>query len=399
MSQCDLIVIGGGIVGLATGLRFGQRFPGKRVVVLEKESTVATHQTGRNSGVLHSGIYYRPGSLKAQLCLAGKQAIEDFCREESIPFERCGKVIVAVEQPQVATLEDLRRRGEANGVASELIDAQRLKDYEPHAAGVAALHVPSTGIVDYVAVAERLAERIADAGGSVVTRAEATAIRTTETGVTVETPAGAFTAQQAVNCAGLQSDRVAKLSGAASEARIVPFRGEYYKLTAEAGRLVRNLIYPTPDVRFPFLGVHFTRMVDGSIECGPNAVLALAREGYTKTSIDLADLAGSLTYTGFLRLAARHWRMGAGEAWRSVSKAAFVRALQRLVPDITAGDLIPAPAGIRAQAVLPDGDLVDDFLISAGPRVMNVVNAPSPAATASLAIGDTIVGRLAPRFS
>lgn len=398
MQRSDLIVIGGGIVGLATAYRFTHRYPGRRVVVLEKEPAVATHQTGRNSGVIHSGIYYRPGSLKARQCLAGKAALESFCEAEELPWEKCGKVIVALDDAQIPALEEIARRGAANGVDAEAIGPERLAELEPHAAGVRALHVPSTGIVDYVAVAERLATKIAAAEGEVATRAEATAIRTSHDEVIVKTPRGDYAGAQVVNCAGLHSDRVAELSGAEPTARIVPFRGEYYKLTDDAKHLVRNLIYPVPDPRFPFLGVHFTRMIDGAVECGPNAVLAMAREGYDKTSLNLKDLAGALTYGGFLRLAARHWRMGAGEMWRSVSKGAFVKALQRLIPEIRAEQLVSAPAGVRAQAVQPDGSLVDDFLIDSSDRVVNVLNAPSPAATASLEIGTAIVDVLAPRF-
>ncbi|MEM6799009.1 MAG: L-2-hydroxyglutarate oxidase [Planctomycetota bacterium] len=398
MDRSDLIVIGGGIVGLATAFRFINRTPGRRVTVLEKETAVATHQTGRNSGVLHSGIYYKPGSAKAHQCLAGKHALEAFCEEESIPFERCGKVIVATDESQLPALDQIHQRGVANGVPNELIGPERLAEIEPHAAGIKAIYVPSTGIVDYVAVAKRLAARIQEAGGQVATGARATALRKANDETVVETPAGPFGAPLVINCAGLQSDRVARLSGATPSARIIPFRGEYYQLTDQAKRLVTNLIYPTPDPRFPFLGVHFTRMIDGAVECGPNAVLALAREGYKKTSLDLTDLAGALTYGGFLRLAVKHWRMGTAEAWRSVSKTAFVRALQRLVPAIATEDLITAPAGIRAQAVAESGDLIDDFLVETTGRVINVVNAPSPAATASLAIADTIVDHIAGHF-
>jgi L-2-hydroxyglutarate oxidase len=398
MPTFDLAVIGGGIVGLATAYRFTRRFPGRRVVVLEKESGVAHHQTGRNSGVLHSGIYYKPGSLKAVTCRAGKKAMEDFCRDEGIAHEICGKVIVAVTDADLPALERIHERGVANGVACEMIGRERLAELEPHAAGVRAIHVPETGIVNYRQVCERLAERVRESGGEVGFGAKVTAVRQYADALAVVTPVGTFSAKQLVNCAGLHSDRVARLTGQEPGAQIIPFRGEYYALKPAAHHLCRNLIYPTPDPQFPFLGVHFTRMIDGSVECGPNAVLAFGREAYRFFAGNPRDLVETLTYRGFLRMAARHWKMGLGEMWRSLSKAAFVRALQRLVPAIRANDLEPAPAGIRAQAVAPDGGLVDDFLLVEGDRVVNVCNAPSPAATASLRIGETIVDRLAPRF-
>lgn len=391
----SLLVVGGGIVGLATAYRYTQRYHGAVVTVLEKESSVGQHQTGHNSGVLHSGIYYKPGSLKAINCREGKLAMEEFCQEQQIPYDICGKVIVAVDKGDLPSLEKIYERGQANGVNCERIGIDRLAELEPHAKGVAAIHVPEAGIVNYGAVCDRLAQLITAAGGRVVTGARVTSIKQSAGEVVVQSTAGDFTAERAVTCAGLQSDRVAKLSGAKPDAKIVPFRGEYFELKPSAQHLCRNLIYPTPDPAFPFLGVHFTRMIGGGVECGPNAVLALAREGYTKTGINIADLAESLTYGGFLKMAAKHWRMGAGEMWRSVSKRAFVKALQHLVPEITADDLVPAPAGVRAQAVLSDGSMVDDFLIEETGRVVNVLNAPSPAATASLNIGKLIVDRLA----
>jgi L-2-hydroxyglutarate oxidase len=398
MPVFDVAVVGGGVVGLAAAYRFTRRFPGRRVVVLEKEARVAEHQTGHNSGVLHSGIYYKPGSLKAVTCRAGKKAMEEFCAAEGIAHEICGKVIVAVTDADLPALERIHERGVANGINCTLIDKNRLVELEPHAAGVRAIHVPETGIVNYRQVCERLAGRVRQAGGEVAFGARVTTVRHHADGVTAVTPAGDFTACQLVNCAGLHSDRVARLTGLDPGARVVPFRGEYYALKPGAYRLCRNLIYPTPDPRFPFLGVHFTRMIDGSVECGPNAVLAFGREAYTFFALNPSDLLETLTYRGFLRMARRHWRMGLGEAWRSLSKAAFVRALQRLVPDIRAEHLEPAPAGIRAQMIAPDGGLVDDFLLLEGERVVNVCNAPSPAATASLQIGEAVVDRLAPRF-
>lgn len=399
MRAFDLAVVGGGIVGLATADQFTRRFPGRRVVVLEKEARVGEHQTGHNSGVLHSGIYYKPGSLKAATCRAGKRMMEAFCAAEGIAHEICGKVIVAVADGDLPALERIFERGRANGVNCALIDRARLAELEPHAAGVRAIHVPEAGIVNYRQVCERLAERVRAAGGAVVFHARVTAVRHHADGVTAVTPSGDFTGRQLINCAGLHSDRVAQLTGRDPGAKVIPFRGEYYALKPEAHHLCRNLIYPTPDPQFPFLGVHFTRMIGGSVECGPNAVLAFGREAYRFFQANPRDLMETLTYPGFLRMARRHWRTGLGEVWRSLSKRAFVRALQRLVPEIRAEHLEPAPAGIRAQMVAPDGGLVDDFLVLEGERVVSVCNTPSPAATASLRIGEEIVARLAPRFA
>ena len=395
MPTSDLIVIGGGIVGLATAYKFQRRFPGSSVVLLEKEPDLAAHQTGRNSGVLHSGIYYKPGSLKAKNCREGKLAMEEFCRVEGVPYDVCGKVIVALSDEELPRLDSIYERGQANGVRCEIIDQTRLQELEPHVAGIRAIHVPETGIVDYPMVCQRLAERIRESGGEIKLGTQATKFRLDGPNTIVETLSGGFAARQVVNCAGLYSDHVAALTGEKPPAKIIPFRGEYFELKLEAEHLVRNLIYPVPDPAFPFLGVHFTRMINGGVECGPNAVLAFAREGYFKSTINVAELAESLTYPGFLRLAAKYWRMGAGEMWRSVSKQAFVRALARLVPEIKAEHLMAAPAGVRAQALLPDGSLVDDFLIETHGNVVNVLNAPSPAATSALTIGDSIVERLA----
>lgn len=401
MDRLDLIVIGGGIVGLATAYRYCEKFPGRKVCVLEKENAVAQHQTGRNSGVLHSGIYYKPGSLKARNCLEGKQALEAFCQAEAIAVDRCGKVIVATREQELPSLKWIEQRGAANGVACEQIGIERLAELEPHVAGIAALHVPSTSIVDFVAVAERLAERVEQSGGRVVTQARVTSVQDRGDEVIVTTTADELVATQIANCAGLHCDTIAQLAGARPAARIVPFRGEYFQLTDDAKHLVRNLIYPLPDPQFPFLGVHFTRMITGprygekTVECGPNAVLAMAKEGYAKTTVHPSELLASLTYPGFLKLARKHWRMGAGELWRSINKRAFVKKLQRLIPAIQAEHLISAPAGVRAQAVLPDGTLVDDFLIERTNRIVHVLNAPSPAATASLRIADQVVDCLA----
>lgn len=398
MKQFDVIVIGGGIVGLAAAFQLSSRNPGKRLAVLEKEAGLAQHQTGHNSGVLHSGIYYKPGSLKAATCRAGREAMIAFCQQEGIAYELCGKVIVALDQAELGRLHELHGRGVANGVDCELVSAGRLHELEPHAAGVAAIHVRDTGIVDFKQVCARLAQRLQQQGHAILTGAAVVGIEERPDGVLVRTPSQELQARVVVNCAGLHSDRVAALAGRRPPARIVPFRGEYYALKPESQHLCRNLIYPVPDPRFPFLGVHFTRMLDGSVECGPNAVLAFAREGYRKTDLNLRDLAGTLAYPGFLRLAGRHWRMGMGEMWRSWNKAAFVRALQRLMPEITSHHLDPAPAGVRAQAIAPDGKLLDDFAFSETRRVIHVLNAPSPAATASLSIGKLIGGKVAERF-
>jgi (S)-2-hydroxyglutarate dehydrogenase len=395
----DVAIVGGGILGLATAYLITRQYPGRRVVVLEKEQDLAHHQTGHNSGVLHSGIYYKPGSLKAVNCRAGKEAMEEFCSVEGITYEICGKVIVAVDPSELPALERIYERGLANGVDCTLIDRARLAELEPHAAGVKAIHVPETGIVDYRQVCNRLAERVREREGEVWTSARVTGMHTTGQAIVVSSTAGEVHAQQVVNCAGLQCDRVTAMSGEKPAAKIVPFRGEYFALKPEAQQLCNNLIYPVPDPKFPFLGVHFTRMIGGGVECGPNAVLAWAREGYKKTDVNVVDLWESLTYSGFIRMAAKHWRMGLGEMWRSVSKRAFVKALQRLVPEIESEHLEPAPAGVRAQALAADGSLVDDFLIQESDRVINVGNAPSPAATASLNIGKMIVERLRTRFS
>jgi len=399
MKQADVVIVGGGIVGLATGYQLLRRFPRQRLIVLEKEGTVASHQTGHNSGVLHSGIYYRPGSLRATNCRTGKEAMEAFCKEEGVAFDICGKVIVAVSEAELPALERICQRGQANGVRCEIIDKARLQELEPHTAGIRAIHVPETGIVDYRQACERLAQRIREREGQILFGARVTAMVRRGGEMVVHSTAGDVAARQVVNCGGLHSDRVTALTGQKPEVKIIPFRGEYYALKPAVHSLCRNLIYPVPDPSFPFLGVHFTRLIDGSVECGPNAVLAFAREGYRKTDVNLSDLAETLGYPGFIKLVARYWRTGLGEMWRSFSKAAFVKALQRLIPAITAADLEAAPAGVRAQAIARDGNLVDDFLIQEGENVVNVCNAPSPAATASLNIGKLIVDRLAPRLN
>jgi L-2-hydroxyglutarate oxidase len=394
----DVIIVGGGIVGLATAFALGETHPGSTITVLEKESAVAQHQTGHNSGVLHSGIYYKPGSLKAKNCRIGKKAMEDFCARENIPYKICGKIIVATAQLEFSRLDALLERGRANGVQCELIDQRRLLEIEPHCGGLRALHVPEAGIVNYRAVCERLAGIVAARGNRIVTGARVTAIDEMHGTIQVRSTAGDFTAKFVINCAGLYSDRVTALSGPRPEVKVLPFRGEYFELKPAAENFCRGLIYPVPDPQFPFLGVHFTRMISGGVECGPNAVLAFAREGYRKRDINLRDLCETLAFAGFRKMAARHWRMGLNEMWRSFSKRAFVRALQRLVPEIRGHHLVSAPAGVRAQAISPAGEMVDDFAFDERPRILNVINAPSPAATASLSVGRLIAEKLPSRF-
>ena len=398
MQQTDVLVIGGGIVGLAAAYQVARLKPATKIVVVEKEPEPARHQTGHNSGVLHSGIYYKPGSLRALNCRSGKRMMEEFCREEGIPFDICGKVIVACGDSELPGLQRIFERGQANGVACAMIDRARLKELEPHTAGIAAIHVPEAGIVNYRAVCLRLVEIVERAGGRFIPNAEVTALRSEANGVAVVSRAGEFQARYVINCTGLQSDRTTKLSGRTPAVKIVPFRGEYFELKPAAKHLCRNLIYPVPDPSFPFLGVHFTRMISGAVECGPNAVLAFAREGYRKRNVSFRDLSETLTYGGFLKLAAKHWRTGFGELWRSFSKRAFVKALQRLIPEIRGEDLETAPAGVRAMALAPDGSIVDDFVIEEHDRFINVCNAPSPAATSSLQIGLSIAERLTERL-
>lgn len=398
MQSADVVIIGGGIIGLASAYNLTQRHPQRKIIVLEKEDGIAHHQTGRNSNVLHSGIYYKPGSLKAITCRAGKTAMQEFCDEQGVDYRICGKVIVALDEKDAARLSGIYERGKANGIDCEIIDSRRLAELEPHAAGIRAIHVRETGIVDYRQVCQRLAAHVKERGHKIITGARVIGLKQTSTEVIVRSRSGDFSARYVINCAGLHSDRVTSLSGGASPAKIVPFRGEYFKLKPEAERLCNNLIYPVPDPRFPFLGVHFTRMMSGGVECGPNAMLAFAREGYSKTDINFRDLVETLAYKGFRKFAARYWRIAIGEMHRAFSKAAFVAALQRLVPEITADDLVPIPAGVRAQALAPDGAMVDDFSFEERPRIINVVNAPSPAATASLSIGKLIVEKLAGQF-
>ena len=392
----DVTIVGGGIVGLSTARAVIERSPSARVLVLEKERTTAVHQTGHNSGVIHSGLYYAPGSLKARFCRDGNQSMVAFCERHGIRYERCGKVVVAADSSELAGLDRLHQRGLANGLEVERIGPDEVRSLEPHVACVGGIRVPSTGIVDYGDVCRTFAEGLAEAGSEIRCGTEALAITHRQNHLVVETTAGDFTTGFLVNCGGLQSDRVAKLDGQPPPARIVPFRGEYYELVPGRRHLIRNLVYPVPNPEFPFLGVHFTRMMDGSVHAGPNAVPALKREGYRKRDISLRDTAGTLGYGGFWRLAAKHSREGLKEVVRSFSKAAFVKSLQRLVPEVTADDIVPAGAGVRAQALLPSGVLVDDFLIVEGDRSVHVCNAPSPAATASLEIGRAVAARLPP---
>ncbi|NBO97590.1 MAG: L-2-hydroxyglutarate oxidase [Actinobacteria bacterium] len=395
-SRVDLVVVGGGIVGLATAYSVLLQSPSKKVVVLEKESTFGAHQSGHNSGVIHSGLYYKPGSQKAKNCLDGYSRILKFCVDFDVPYEVCGKIVVATSENELGQLEALRQRGEQNGLTGiRRLSSGEIKEIEPHCAGVAGLFVKQTGIVDYSVMANRLVEQIKSLGGQVLTGQKVSEIIDSAHSTIVSTSALEFSAKSVVTCGGLFSDRLAMLTESKLDLRIVPFRGEYFELKASATHLVRNLIYPVPDPNFPFLGVHFTRRIDGSIECGPNAVLAFAREGYRKSDISIRDFTQTLAWPGFQKVARKYWRTGLGEYHRSFSKSAFVKALQKLVPDITTADLEPAGAGVRAQACSRDGGLLDDFEIRQFGRVIHVCNAPSPAATASLAIGQAIASRVA----
>lgn len=395
MQRYDYAIIGGGIVGLSVAWAILERSGRARIVVLEKENDWARHQTGRNSGVIHSGIYYKPGSLKAKLCREGNRRLREFCDTHGIRCEICGKVIVATTGSELPLLERLYSRGIENGLLVKKLTASQVKELEPHVSCLAGLHVPSTGIVDYVGVCRKLVELIAARGGDLRLNTGVFAFHQNGNGTVLESSSGSIAAGWIINCAGLQSDRVTRLAGAKPQARIVPFRGEYYELRPERRHLVRNLIYPVPDPEFPFLGVHFTRMIDGSVHAGPNAVLSLKREGYHRTDFNFRDFVEIMTYAGFWRMAAKHAKSGMEEVRRSFSKKAFVRSLQKLVPEISEGDLVPGEAGVRAQALRPDGGLVDDFLLIHGDRALHVCNAPSPAATAALEIGRMIVGQYA----
>jgi L-2-hydroxyglutarate oxidase len=397
VERVDVVVVGAGIVGLATARAIQQQRPQASVIVLEKEQAIASHQSGRNSGVIHAGVYYQPGSEKARLCAAGRASMVAYCRDRGIAHEVCGKVVVAVDEHERPQLVELERRCHANGTRATSIGPDELCELEPHAAGVGALHVLDTGITDYGAVCRSLAREIEDSGGTL--RLETAVVSGSERadGLVLETTHGEVVAARVVNCGGLQADRIARsLSGqdGANGLRIIPFRGEYSELVPERSSLVRNLIYPVPDPRFPFLGVHLTRGVDGRVHIGPNAVLAFAREGYSWAHVAFDDMRETLRSRGFRKLARRYWRYGAGEMSRSISKRRFTAAIQRLVPDVGRKDLVRAPAGVRAQAITADGELVDDFAFHRVGRALHVLNAPSPAATAALEIGRAIADRL-----
>jgi (S)-2-hydroxyglutarate dehydrogenase len=390
----DYAIIGGGIVGLSTGMALGQKYPNSRILVLEKESKWAFHQTGNNSGVIHSGIYYKPGSFKAKFCRTGCQSMVDFCQEHNLPYEVCGKVIVATEEKELPLLENLYQRGLENGIQVAKISPEEVRDVEPHVNSIAGVRVFSTGIADYKQVCLKYAELIRGQGGDLRLNTKVLKIVDTAQGKVIETNNGTFETKFVVNCAGLHSDRVAKMSGADPQAKIVPFRGEYYELIPEKRYLVNTLIYPVPNPAFPFLGVHFTKMIDGSVHAGPNAVLSLKREGYNKTDFDLKDFVEVMTYPAFWKLAAKHADEGIKEIIRSFSKAAFVHSLQRLIPEVQMADVVPTHAGVRAQALMDDGKLVDDFLIVKGENSIHVCNAPSPAATSSIEIGKAVVEQI-----
>jgi (S)-2-hydroxyglutarate dehydrogenase len=390
--QYDVVIIGGGIVGLAVAREITRRFPRLRLAVVEKEARVGAHQSGHNSGVIHSGVYYKPGSIKARTCVPGAAAMVEFCREHGVKYEICGKVIVATSAKELPRLRDLLERGRANGVDGlRMLGPEELREIEPHATGVAALHVPVTGVTDYAKVCEKYAELIGAQGGTVKTSTKVVGLRANENETVIESNGGAMRAGTVINCAGLFSDRISRMAGEHPDVQIVPFRGEYYDLVPARAELVRALIYPVPDPRFPFLGVHFTRRIHGNVDAGPNAIFAFKREGYRAGDFSLRDTAESLMFPGFWRVAAKHWRMGKDEAARSVSKASFVEGLQRLVPEVRAEDLVPGGSGVRAQAIHRSGALVDDFQFSQSQRMLHLYNVPSPAATASIAIGRTVV--------
>jgi L-2-hydroxyglutarate oxidase len=392
----DIAIIGGGIVGLATANALLDQSPGRKLVLLEAERQLAQHQTGHNSGVIHSGLYYKPGSMKARFCVEGSEAMFRFCDKHGIPHERCGKIVVATDERELPRLAELHRRGEANGLTGiRWLTPEEIREREPHAAGIRGIFVPQTGIVDYKAVAQTMAKNARDRGCAIHAGAEATGLRRSQGTIVLETRSGEVQCKTLVNCGGLQSDRVARMSGVDPGVRIVPFRGEYYELIPSRQSLVRDLIYPVPDPGFPFLGVHFTRMIGGGVEAGPNAVLALKREGYKKTDVAMRDMADIFGYAGFWKMAGRCWQTGLGEVWRSFSKRAFVKALQRLLPELQPQDVQPAGSGVRAQAMDPSGALLDDFSVVRREGMVHVLNAPSPAATSSLRIGAAIAAMAA----
>jgi L-2-hydroxyglutarate oxidase len=394
----NIAVIGGGIVGCATAMALC-KIKGVSVIIVEAEAELAAHQTGNNSGVIHSGLYYKPGSLKAKNCVEGREKLYKFCNEHGIAHDQCGKLVVATSEEEISELEELEIRGKANGIKGiKRLSKEELSDYEPHVSGLAGLHIPETGIVDFVAITKKFAEIVRENEGEFLTNTRVIGVNRTSDGLVLETTTSEVKCENIVNCAGLQSDRLAKLCGVNPGLKIIPFRGEYYKLKPECEHLVKNLIYPVPDPEFPFLGVHFTRMIDGGVEAGPNAVLAFKREGYTKTSISLKDSAETFSYIGFWILIAKFWKMGFSEMYRSYFKSAFVRALQRLIPELQYDDIYPGGAGVRAQALEPTGFLVDDFRIVEAENMVHVLNAPSPAATAAISIGEKIADMAVKNF-
>lgn len=389
--NADIVIVGGGIVGLATAYHLTEKYPDKKILVLEKEDEVAHHQTGNNSGVIHCGLYYKPGSLKAKNCIDGYHMMIQFCDEHHIPYDLCGKVVVATDKSELGRLRDLFDRGRENGLEGlEMLDQARLKEIEPHLAGIQGIRVPQTGIVNYKQVCQKLAEIITERGGEIHLNTLVQSMKETDNSVQITTSTVSVECQLIINCAGLYSDKVAKMHLGKLDTRIIPFRGEYFELTAEAEHLVKHLIYPVPDPAFPFLGVHFTRMIGGGIEAGPNAVFAFKKEGYHRTDFDFKEFFGSLLWPGFQKVMFKYWKTGLGEMYRSFSKKAFTKALQRLIPEVQEDHLVPASAGVRAQACDRTGGLLDDFKIVHEKRAIHVINAPSPAATSSLSIGKTI---------
>lgn len=396
----DFTVAGAGIVGLSTAYKLSNAFHGSSILVLEKENRVAAHQTGHNSGVIHSGIYYQPGSYKARNCVEGRHQIVQFCRENGIQHEICGKIIVAANEEEIPRLLSIYRRGLENNIEGiRLIDGKELREIEPYASGVRAIHVPCAGIIDFTAVCEKLSEKLTLAGHSVSFNSPVESVHQTNGTLAIKTKTDTFKTRHFINCTGLHSDRVARSAGVKPNIKIVPFRGEYYELTKEAEHKVNGLIYPLPNPEFPFLGVHFTKMVKGGVECGPNAVFAFKREGYNKTSFDFADTIDSADYPGFWKMASKHWKMGLDEMYRSLSKTGFLKNLQKLIPSIEINDLTGSPSGVRAMALLPNGEILDDFYFETTEREIHVLNAPSPAATAGLAIGDEIVKKAKNSFA
>jgi len=391
----DFLIVGGGIVGLATGLRILEARPGTKLLLLEKEDSLGRHQTGHNSGVLHAGLYYKPGSLKAKLAVEGLRQMVSFCQKHKVSYEQCGKIVVATEPDELPRLEKLMERGISNGLKGlRKLSSEEIREFEPHAAGLAAIHVPEEGIVDYAGVVEAMAKELRTLGGEIITGERVEGLEAAGGIWSIKTPNETYETTQVVACAGLHSDRMVSRSGMKPSAKIMPFRGEYYMIRKERQSLVRNLIYPVPDPQFPFLGVHFTRMVKGGVEAGPNAVLAMAREGYTWGDINIRDLSESLSFMGLWKFMLKYPSLCSYEIWRSISRREFCRSLQKLVPEICEQDLETGSAGVRAQAMSADGSLVEDFSFVEGPGILHVVNAPSPAATASLAIGAEIARKL-----